>query len=192
MPDYWGRDLPVNVGLNNFDRVRYDYFRDRQVAFEAFKTGVLNYHEEFTSRFWATLYDFPAIKDGRVKREELPTAPATAQGWWFNQRRDKFKDPRIREAIGLGFDFEWTNKNIMFVAYRRTTSFFENSDMKAEGQPSPEELALLEPFRDKLPDSVFGEPTCRRSATARARTETSCGGRTSFLRDAGCKREGTC
>ena len=120
--------------------IRYEYFRDRIVAFEAFKNGTLNYNEEYTSRIWATGYDFPAIREGRVKKEEISSdAPATIQGWYFNMRRDTFKDPRIREAIGLAFDFEWTNANIMFGLFKRTTSYFENSDMKAVGKPSPEE-----------------------------------------------------
>jgi microcin C transport system substrate-binding protein len=158
-PDYWGAKLPVNLGQNNFDRLRFEYYRERQVAFEAFKAGAINYHEEYTSRFWATAYDFPAAKDGRVKRETLHNgAPAPTQGWYLNTRREQFKDPRIREAIGLAFDFEWTNKNIMYSAYKRVVSFFPNTDMEATGKPGPDELQLLEPFRDKLPASVFGEP----------------------------------
>ncbi len=157
--DYWGRDLPVNVGQNNFDRIRYEYYRDRNVAFEAFKAGQITFQEEFTARIWATGYDFPAIRDGRVKREELPRrGPTAAQGWYFNTRRDQFKDRRIREAINLCFDFEWTNRNIMFGTRARTSSFFEASDKKAEGLPSPEELALLEPFRATLHPEVFAEP----------------------------------
>ena len=93
VPDYWGKDLPVNVGTNNFDRVRYEYFRDRQVAFEAFKSGVMNFHEEFTSRIWATGYDFPAFREGRVKRERIDRpAPSATQGWYFNTRRENFQD----------------------------------------------------------------------------------------------------
>ncbi|WP_425330029.1 extracellular solute-binding protein [Terrirubrum flagellatum] len=191
VPDYWGKDLPVNVGQNNFARIRYEYFRDRQVAFEAFKSGVMNYNQEFTSRFWHTLYDFPAIKEGRVKTEELETGlPATAQGWWFNQRRGPFKDIRIRKALALCFDFEWTNKNIMFSSFRRTTSFFDNSDYKATGKPSPEELKLLEPFRDKLPPETFDEvwvpPVSDGSGSDRNLLRQA----DQLLRDAGCKREG--
>lgn len=158
VPDYWAADLPVARGQNNFGTVRYDYFRDRQVAFEAFKSGAFNYREEFTSRDWATGYDFPAMRDGRVVREELPDAtPSGRQGWWFNTRRAKFADPRIREALGYAFDFESANRTIMFDSYMRVESYFENSPMKAEGAPSPEELALLEPFRAILPERVFGE-----------------------------------
>ncbi|MDB5532671.1 MAG: hypothetical protein JWO28_986, partial [Hyphomicrobiales bacterium] len=126
--DYWAANLPVNVGTNNFDRIRYEYYRERQIGFEGFKTGETNYHEEFTARFWATAYDFPAVKEGRIKRIELRSGtPVGTQGWFFNTRRSKFADPRIREAIALAFDFEWTNQNIMYGAYTRLTSYFENS-----------------------------------------------------------------
>ena len=157
--DWWGADLPVTRGLANFDVIRHEFFRDRDVAFEAFTAGQYLFREEFTSRIWATRYDFPAIKDGRVKREVLDDqTPSGAQGWFMNTRREKFKDPRVREAMILAFDFEWTNKNIMYDSYERTHSYFQNSDMMATGAPSPEELALLEPFRDRLPKEVFGEP----------------------------------
>ncbi len=191
VPDYWAKDLPVSVGQNNFDRIRYEYFRDRTVAFEAFKNGTLNYNEEYTSRIWATGYDFPAMREGRVKREEIESgAPSTIQGWYFNMRRDAFKDPRIREAIGLAFDFEWTNANIMFGLFRRTGSFFENSDMKALGKPSPEELALLEPFRDKLPASVFAEPPVPPVSDGSGQDRRLLRRADELLREAGCKREG--
>jgi microcin C transport system substrate-binding protein len=189
--DYWGRDLPVNVGQNNFDRIRYEYFRDRTVAFEAFKNGTLTYNEEYTSRTWATGYDFPAMREGRIRREEIENnLPGTAQGWHFNLRRDAFRDPRIREAIGLAFDFEWTNQNIMFGAYRRTTSYFENSDMKAAGAPSPEELALLEPFRDRVPKAVFGEPPVPPASDGSGQDRRHLRRADELLREAGCRREG--
>lgn len=191
VPDYWAKDLAVNVGLNNFDRVRYEYFRDRTVAFEAFKSGVLNFNEEYTSRIWATGYDFPAIREGRVKKDELPNdAPSPIQGWYFNTRRDAFKDPRIREAIGLAFDFEWTNANIMFGSYRRLTSFFENSDMKAVGLPAPEELVLLEPFRGKVPDAVFGEAYLPPVSDGSGQDRKLLRRADELLRAAGCKRDG--
>ena len=157
--DWWGADLPVSVGSFNFDIVRYEFYRDRDVAFQGFTARNYLFREEFTARVWATQYDFPAIKDGRVKRETLPDdTPSGAQGWFFNTRRAKFKDPRVREALINAFDFEWTNKTIMYGAYVRTQSIFENSDMKAVGPPSQAELALLEPFRGKIPDEVFGAP----------------------------------
>jgi microcin C transport system substrate-binding protein len=157
--DWWAADLPVNRGSYNFDTVRYEFYRDRDVAFEGFTGKNYLYREEFTARIWATRYDFPAIKDGRVKRETLPDeTPSGGQGWFFNTRLDKFKDPRVREAVGCAFDFEWTNKTVMYGAYARTCSPFQNSDMVASGPPSLEELKLLEPFRGQVPDEVFGEP----------------------------------
>lgn len=157
--DYWARDLNVNVGRYNFDIVRYDFFRDRDVSFEAFKAGVYWLREEFTSRVWATGYDFPAARDGRVVRAELSDGrPSGAQGWFINTRRSKFADPRVREALIHAFDFEWSNTTLFFDLYSRTASFFENSPMKAEGPPSAAELALLEPFRAQVPEEVFDEP----------------------------------
>jgi len=157
--DWWAADLPVNRGSYNFDVVRYEFYRDRDVAFEGFTAKNYLYREEFTARIWATRYEFPAIKDGRVRRELVPDeTPSGGQGWFINTRRDKFKDPRVREALTYAFDFEWTNKTVMYGAYARTSSPFQNSDMVASGLPSPEELKLLEPFRGQVPDEVFGEP----------------------------------
>jgi microcin C transport system substrate-binding protein len=157
--DWWAAELPVNRGSFNFDFVRYEFYRDRDVAFEGFSGKSYLYREEFTARIWATRYDFPAVKDGRVKRETLPDeTPSGGQGWFFNTRRDKLKDPRVREALSYAFDFEWTNKTVMYGAYARTHSPFQNSDMVANGLPSPEELKLLEPFRGQVPDEVFGMP----------------------------------
>jgi len=157
--DWWGNDLPVSRGQYNFERVRYEFYRDRDVAFEGFTSRNYLFREEFTSRIWATRYEFPAARDGRVKRETLPDeTPSGAQGWFINTRRGKFRDPRLREALILAFDFEWTNRNIMYGSYERTHSVFQNSDMMAEGKPSEDELKLLEPFRGKVPDEVFGEP----------------------------------
>jgi microcin C transport system substrate-binding protein len=157
--DWWGADLAVARGQSNFDTIRYEFYRDRDVAFEGFTAKNYLFREEFTSRIWATRYDFPAIRDGRVKREVLPDdTPSGAQGWFINTRREKFKDRRLREALIDAFDFEWTNKTIMYGSYQRTHSVFQNSDMMAEGKPSAEELALLEPHRGNVPDEVFGEP----------------------------------
>jgi microcin C transport system substrate-binding protein len=157
--DWWGAGLPVSRGHGNFDAIRFEFYRDRDVAFEGFTARSYLFREEFTARIWATRYDFPAIKDGRVKREILSDdTPSGAQGWFMNTRREKFKDPRVREAIIYAFDFEWTSKNLMYDAYKRTHSYFQNSDLMATGKPSPEELALLEPHRGKLPADVFGEP----------------------------------
>lgn len=157
--DWWGADLPVSRGLNNFDTLRYEYYRDRDVGFEGFTGKSYLFREEFTSRIWNTRYDFPAFKSGRVKREVIPNdTPSGAQGWFINTRRPQFKHPKMREALICAFDFEWTNKTIMYGAYDRTQSVFQNSDMMAKGMPSPEEIALLEPFRGQVPDEVFGEP----------------------------------
>jgi microcin C transport system substrate-binding protein len=192
MPDYWGKDLPVNVGQANFDRIRFEYFADRKVAFEAFKAGIFTFREEFTSAVWATGYDFAAAKEGRVQRATLPDeSPMGTQGWFLNMRRNKFKDPRIREAIGLGFDFEWTNANIMYGVYARTTSFFQNSPMAAQGKPSPEELALLEPYLAELPPEVFEEvytpPTSDGSGQDRELLRRA----NALFTTAGCKRQGS-
>jgi len=157
--DWWAADLPVCRGNFNFDVVRYEFYRDRDVAFEGFSGKNYLYREEFTSRIWATRYDFPAVKDGRVKLETLPDrTPSGGQGWFINTRREKFKNPRVREALTYAFDFEWTNKTVMYGSYARTVSPFQNSDMVASGLPSPEELTLLEPFRGQVPEEVFGEP----------------------------------
>jgi microcin C transport system substrate-binding protein len=157
--DWWGANLPVSIGQSNFDVLRYEFYRDRDVAFEGFKAKSYLFREEFTSRVWATGYDFPALREGRVKRDEIPDGTLSgAQGWFINTRRAKFQDPRLREALIDAFDFEWTNKSIMYGAYKRTHSVFQNSNLMAVGKPSPEELALLEPFRGKVPDEVFGDP----------------------------------
>lgn len=157
--DWWGADLPVSRGQGNFDIVRYEYYRDRDVGFEGFTAGSYLFREEFTSRTWATRYNFPAFRDGRVKRAVIPDdTPSGAQGWFINTRRSKFKDRRLREALIDCFDFEWTNKNLMYSSYDRTQSVFENSPMKAVGKPNADELKLLEPFRGQVPDEVFGEP----------------------------------
>jgi len=157
--DYWAKDLPVNRGRFNFDEVRFDYFRERTAGFEALKSGVIDLREEYTSRDWATAYDFPAIKDGRVKQTTLPDeTPSGAQGYFFNLRREKFQDIRVRRAFDLAFDFEWTNKNLFYGLYDRTASFFESSPLKAVGAPPPEELAILEPMRAMLRPEVFSAP----------------------------------
>ncbi len=158
VPDYWAADLPVARGTNNFDVIRIDFYREREAAFEAFKKGDITYREEFTSLTWATQYNFPAVADGRVKKSLFPSeAIPSMQGWWINTRRPKFADPRTREAIGLAFDFEWTNRNLFYGAYARTASFFQKSDFMAEGEPSAEELALMQPLKDKIAnEAAFG------------------------------------
>ncbi|MGM4967075.1 extracellular solute-binding protein [Tardiphaga sp. 1201_B9_N1_1] len=185
--DWWAADLPVNRGSYNFDTVRFDFYRDRDVAFEGFTGRNYLYREEFTSRIWNTRYDFPAVKDGRVKQEMLPDdTPSGAQGWFLNTRRAKFKDPRVREALGNAFDFEWTNKTIMYGAYVRTVSPFQNSDLMATGAPSPEELALLEPFRDKVPAEVFGAPYLPPTSDGSGQDRALLRKAIQLLNDAGC------
>jgi microcin C transport system substrate-binding protein len=186
--DYWGRHLPVNVGRHNMD-LRFEYFRDRQVAFEAFKAQTFNFREEFTSRDWATGYDIPAVREGRIRRETIPDdTPSGAQGWFFNTRRPALRDRRIREALGLLFDFEWTNANIMFNSYKRTQSLFENSDMKAEGAPSPDELRLLEPLRDKLDPIVFGPAVTVPNGDGSGQDRALLRRADTLLKEAGCTR----
>lgn len=157
--NYWGRDMPHNRGTGNFDCYLYEYFGDRTIALEAFKAGEFLFHEEFFSKLWATAYDFPAARKGWVKIESLPDdRPSGTQGFWINMRQDRFKDPRVREAFGMAFNFEWSNKALFYGLYTRTDSFWENSTMQAEGVPRGRELELLEKFRGDLPDSVFTEP----------------------------------
>jgi microcin C transport system substrate-binding protein len=185
--DWWGAGLPVGRGQNNFDIVRYEYYRDRDVGFEGFSAGNYLFREEFTSRFWATRYDFPAVKDGRVKREEIPDdTPSGAQGWFINTRRPKFADARLREALDSAFDFEWTNKTIMFGAYLRTVSVFQNSDMMARGAPGADEIDLLEPFRARLPAEVFGEPYSPPVSDGSGQDRTLLRKAAQLLLDAGC------
>jgi microcin C transport system substrate-binding protein len=185
--DWWGADLPVGRGQNNFDIVRFEFYRDRDVGFEGFTAANYLFREEFTSRTWATRYDFPAVKDGRVKRDVLPDdTPSGAQGWFINTRRQKFADPRLREALGDAFDFEWTNKTIMYGSYDRTISVFQNSDMMAMGLPSPEETALLAPFRGSLPEEVFGAPYVPPVSDGTGQDRAQLHKAAQLLKDAGC------
>lgn len=157
--DYWAKDLPVNVGRHNFKELRYEYYRDRTAEFEALKSQAFDLREEFTSKVWATQYDIKAVRDKKLIRDTLSDdRPSGAQGFFINVRRDKFKDIRVRKALDLAFDFEWTNKNQFYGLYDRTHSFFENSQMKATGPIPDDEKALLEPLNAKLPASVFQAP----------------------------------
>ncbi|TNE41404.1 MAG: ABC transporter substrate-binding protein, partial [Alphaproteobacteria bacterium] len=157
VPDYWGAKLPINLGRYNFDTIRYDYYRDSSVLLEAFKAGEYDFRAENSAKNWATGYDFPALKQGLVQKEEIPNErPAGMQAYAYNLRREKFQDPALREALGYTFDFEWLNKNIFYNQYKRDESFFQNSVMAARGMPSEEELKILEPYRDQVPARVFG------------------------------------
>ncbi|MBR9923713.1 MAG: ABC transporter substrate-binding protein [Gammaproteobacteria bacterium] len=157
--NYWGKDLPVNVGRYNIDRVVYEYYRDRDIAWEAFKAGLTDFRTDARAATWAIGYDnFPAYQDGLIKRITVPDVnPSMMQAFVFNLRKEKFQDPQVREALSLTFDFPWLNTNIFYGTYRRTESFFQNSEMEATGTPSEEELALLEPFREALIDSHHSE-----------------------------------
>ena len=156
LPDYWAKDLPIVRGQYNFDRVRFEYFRDDDVRFEAFKTGVYDFNREMSARRWTTEYNFPAVNDGRVRKVLVPTLqPRDISVLMLNNRRPMFKDHRVREAINLAFDFESINKSIMYGAYERLRSYWQGSPLEAKGPPSEAELKLLEPFRATLPPELF-------------------------------------
>ncbi|MEP5232017.1 MAG: extracellular solute-binding protein [Alloalcanivorax sp.] len=154
--DYWAKDLPVNRGRYNFDTVEFEFYRDADVGFEAFKAGGYDLHYDYSSKHWATAYAFSALEDGKVKRAEVPhQIPRPVQAFFFNTRRAPFNDINVRRAASLLFDFEWSNKNLFSGAYQRTQSWFPNSDYRAT-TPAPEaEKALLTPFLDQLPDDYF-------------------------------------
>jgi len=159
VPDYWARDLPTANGLANFSEIRTEYFRDATVALEAFKAGQIDFRTEMSAKDWATAYDFPAVRKGLVKKELLRHhLPTGMQGFAMNTRRALFKDVRVRHALALAFDFEWENANLFYGAYTRTDSYFSNSDLASSGVPQGAELALLEPFRDRLPPELFTRP----------------------------------
>jgi microcin C transport system substrate-binding protein len=157
-PDYWGNDLPLNRGRHNFDSIRIEYYADAIAAFEGFTAGNYLFRQENSSQNWANNYDFPRLNDGTVIRETIPQGLiASGQSFVFNLRREKFQDPRVREAIALMFNFEWTNQTLFYGLYSPIDSFWENTHLEAEGLAPPEELAVLEPFRDQLPEEIFTE-----------------------------------
>lgn len=154
--DYWAANLPVNVGRHNFDRIRYDYYRDATVALEAFKAGQYDFRAENVARDWATGYQSPALQNGWIRKEEIPhQQPTGMQGFVFNTRRPVFQDRRVRQALAYAFDFEWTNRTLFYGAYTRTKSYFSNSELASSGLPSPAELKILEPYRGRIPEEVF-------------------------------------
>ena len=159
--DYWGKDLPINIGQNNFRVISYTYFADYDVALEAFRAGQIDYRQENSSSRWATRYDFDAVKDGRVKREALKNefrAKGVMQAYVPNLRRDQFKDARVREALNYAYDFEDLNKNLAFGGLNRVDSFFWGTDLAAKGLPQGKELEILNGLKDKVPARVFTEP----------------------------------
>ncbi len=158
-PNWWAKDMPTGIGTNNFNTVRIEYFRDSTVALQAFKAGSIDVRAENISKNWATAYDFPAVRNGLVIKGVFPHhLPTGMQGYAMNTRRAIFADPRVRKAIGLVFDFQWTNKNLFYGAYTRTRSYFSNSDLASSGVPKGEELKLLEPYRSELPPELFTQP----------------------------------
>ncbi len=157
--DYWARDLPINRGMFNFDVLDIQYYRDSTVALEAGKAGQFDFWLESSAKNWATAYDISAVREKRLIREEIPNGnPTGMQGFVFNLRKPLFQDVRVREALSLVFDFEWTNKQLFNGAYTRTDSYFENSDMAASGLPTPAELKILEPLRGQIPERIFDTP----------------------------------
>ncbi len=157
--NWWAADLPTARGLYNFDTMRFEYFRDPTVAFEAFKAGQVDFRQENIAKRWATEYDFPAMTNGLVKRESLPQhLPTGMQAFAMNSRRALFADPRVREALTQVFDFQWMNKNLFYDTYTRTESYFSNSEFASSGLPTDAEAKLLEPFRAQLPPQLFTTP----------------------------------
>ena len=158
-PDYWGKDLPINKGRHNFDTIRIEYFADYNSAFEGFKAGTYTFRSEASSKIWATAYDFPAIEKGWAVKDTPPDGTlASGQSFLFNLRRERFQDIRVRKAIGMMFNFEWSNKTLFYGIYARMQSFWENSYLKASGMPQAGELAFLTPLADILPQGVLDSP----------------------------------
>jgi microcin C transport system substrate-binding protein len=154
--DYWGKDLNVRRGCNNFDELRFVYFRDSMVAFEAFKAGDLDWHVERSAKSWATGYQFPAFKEGRIRREEFPIRNmGLMQAFAFNIRRPKFKDPNLRRAFNFAFDFDAVNRDFFFGQYQRISSYFHGTELASSGLPQGKELEILEKIRDEVPEEVF-------------------------------------
>lgn len=190
--DYWGADLPVRRGLGHFDRLRIEFYRERQAAFEAFKKGDVTYRQEFTSRIWATGYDFPALTEGKVIKREVPGEKRPSmQAVAINLRRERFGDVRVRRALAMCFDFEWTKRNLFYDSYERSQSSFEKSDYKADGPPSPAELALLEPLRESLPPEAFGEAVTQPVSNGSGRDRKLLGAASKLLGEAGWTRAGS-
>lgn len=184
--DYWAADLPIKRGHDNFDTIRYEYFRDRVVMLEALKSGDLDIRAENSAKNWATGYDVAAVEEGRiVKREFDHGRVAPMQAFVINKRRPLFQDVRVREALTYLWDFEWVNRTIMFDAYSRTDSFFDNSDLSATGLPGPAELEVLEPLRDQLPPRVFTETYVPPSTDGSGNNRGSLRQALTLLQDAG-------
>jgi microcin C transport system substrate-binding protein len=176
--EYWGAKLPINIGQNNWDRIRYEYFRDQGIALEAFKAGSYDFHLENTAKVWATQFDIAQVHDGRIVKTELPNDnPTGMQGFIYNLRRPLFQDRTMRQALAYAFDFEWSNKALFYGQYTRTRSYFSNSDFASRGLPEGKELALLEKYRGRVPEEVFTTeyvpPTTDGSGNIRANLRTA-------------------
>lgn len=188
--NYWGKNLPINIGQGNFDIVRIEFYRDPSVAFQAFTKGDIDFRLENISRNWATKYDFDAVKQGKVIKTLVPgEKSATMQAFFMNARRPQFSDIKTREAIGLAFDFEWLNENQFFGAYTRSTTYFATSTFSATGKAEGAELALLEPFRDELDPRVFGEAIIPPITDGTGRSRTLLRKASSLLKEAGWQRK---
>ena len=175
-PNYWGENLPINRGQNNFDTIRYEFFADPTAAFEGFKGGAYTFRQETSSKSWATQYDIPSVQSGQIKKAELPNGnKASGQAFVFNLRRDKFKDPRVREAIGMMFNFEWSNKTLFYGFYTRINSVWENSYLAAAGAPGPDEVAVLKPLVDAglEPASILTDPPIAAPTSGEAQLDRS-------------------
>ena len=188
VPDYWARDLGVKKGMDNYGRIRFEYYRDTTVALEAFKAGDIDMRSENSAKNWATAYDTPAVRNGLIKKQEFKhSRTAGMQGFVFNMRKPMFQDRRVRRAITYGLDFEWSNKALFHGMYKRTRSYFDNSELSARGLPEGEEKEILEPLRDKLPPEVMTEtyepPTTDGSGNARRNLRAAA----KLLKEAGWK-----
>ncbi|TPW25779.1 extracellular solute-binding protein [Pararhizobium mangrovi] len=190
--DYWGRDLPTIRGLDHFDRLRIDFFAEREPAFQAFKKGDILWREEFTAKVWATGYAFPAVGAGKVVKGEFAEEKRPImQAWALNQRHERFADVRVRQAIDLCFDFAWTNAKIFYNGYTRSQSIFERSPFKAEGKPSPAETALMKGLGSDVPETAFGEAPMQPVANGSGKDRVLLKKANDLLSEAGWKREGT-
>ena len=194
--DYWGFEnniVPIKVGKDNMGSIRYDYYKDRGVEREAFKSGEIDFFSENTSKEWATGYDIDAVTEGLIKKELIPHEnPQGMQAFAFNTRKDIFADKRVRKALSFAFDFEWTNKNLFYGAYKRTDSFFENSELASSGLPSQAELAYLNPYIDQLPKEIFNEKYSNPKTDGSGFIRNELQEATKLLQEAGWKlRDGT-
>lgn len=184
--NYWGKDLPVNIGRDNFDELRYEYFRDNTVAIEALKADVADWRTENSAKDWATAYEFPAVREKRVVLEEFPiNSTGVMQGFVFNTRREKFSDPRVRRAFNFAFDFEEMNKQLFFGQYRRIASYFEGLELAARGVPEGLELEILQAVRDKVPPELFTQPYTNPEGGSPEKVRANLREGTRLLREAG-------